>query len=667
MDSYFYSVKILTTPDNLKAIMWKMSPDFKQRGYIDHFYVDISRTAGEWSCLNPHTPVIDNTLFIDQSTHRFNGVNNIYYRVRVIRFPESDSGACEEKESFRYTALNAAGITVVNNTVQVDKSVTEYREILCDDGYVPTILYSLDLSKNKSINTEHKVIVTCKTREGFSTNISFIYSADLDRWLAASYVHTIAIEKIVVHSIDSECLCSSSSESLLDTSPRAISLRYKLMVEGNTYETGNTEILTIPLDDQIHEFYCHSSYEEAVIDGIIFNSKQPIQSDVCNNYGIYGVFETGQGTEVIIPFTYSNVLARWITTAVFSTVKLKRILTAISAEAFTYSSSTSSLSSSSTEVSTSSISSSSTLSSESSNTFTSHSSSSESSKSSNSSSSLSSNSSSSDSSSSNSSSSDSSLSSASSDSSSQSSSQTPSSSSSEITIPNSYTNSTSSDSSDSTYDVDYEEYISNPEQLTGYVTPKVLPLIKSMLRGFYIKLKKQGGSQGFFLKRKVWGDICEVCNSYDLEGPVNGHCPECLGTGIVGGYHEGVPFWVFTSPEQGDRKVTGQGRGNSNVQRMQGECVAYPWIESYDIWVDAHTQDRYIINQVRVVQEVDRKPLIVMLTMTKLVQTAIEHKISIAAPMEAFLEDATIDYEVVSDKAESDKGWRKGLDALEDY
>ena len=219
-----------------------------------------------------------------------------------------------------------------------------------------------------------------------------------------------------------------------------------------------------------------------------------------------------------------------------------------------------------------------------------------------------------------------------------------------------------------------EELPSVPTQLTGALSDKGWLIASNMVRSFYKTLKKGGGQQGFFLKRRVWGNKCPNCVDFDVESVVNVHCPICYGTGIVGGYYQGIPFWIMPTPLS-PRARAESVDGMAEECGLSGECAAYPWIDAYDIWVDARTDERFVVKSVASVKEIERKPVIFRLSLVKMAFTDIAMDIPVASTSETFetVDDISKtqkplvdDYpnkpsESVASSSNVDNGWRTGL------
>lgn len=236
-----------------------------------------------------------------------------------------------------------------------------------------------------------------------------------------------------------------------------------------------------------------------------------------------------------------------------------------------------------------------------------------------------------------------------------------------------------SDSSSSSADSEYpwETYTSLPEQELGVIHKENLLIAREIVRKEYLRLKKKGGRQGFLLKRKEWGTRCPTCTDFDVGEVINGSCPICFGTGIVGGYYPGIEYWVETTPNKRNQATTEQGIGVTNQQVLTGRAVAYPWISSMDLWVDAETNERFIIRAIQHLAEMEGKPLVLGLELRRLPDTDISKDVPIESPTEDFeIETQECPSETVpvtekmpddmtdivkSTETTDNKGWRRGL------
>jgi hypothetical protein len=142
--------------------------------------------------------------------------------------------------------------------------------------------------------------------------------------------------------------------------------------------------------------------------------------------------------------------------------------------------------------------------------------------------------------------------------------------------------------------------------------------------------EEAAGTEGYLLKRRVWGDACTTCKDYDLDAVVNARCSLCYGTGIIGGYFNGLPYYMAFAPGVTDKTELKDGFGEEDVRPSQARCIAYPVVAPYDMWVNKHTNQRYIIRQVQTVAEIKSVPLIYKAVLMEILPTRPEFTVPIS-------------------------------------
>ncbi|MFA5445309.1 MAG: hypothetical protein WC262_10105 [Bacteroidales bacterium] len=123
-----------------------------------------------------------------------------------------------------------------------------------------------------------------------------------------------------------------------------------------------------------------------------------------------------------------------------------------------------------------------------------------------------------------------------------------------------------------------------------------------------IKLQAcRNGLHGRLLKRKTWGTPCSLCIDHDTGRPVDSLCPECFGTGFQQGYYPGIALNIINSPIA--MKTADTVEMYNTVKMMEGGCVAYPFIQPRDIWVEERTNNRWLIEDVAQAQMLRNYPV----------------------------------------------------------
>ena len=130
---------------------------------------------------------------------------------------------------------------------------------------------------------------------------------------------------------------------------------------------------------------------------------------------------------------------------------------------------------------------------------------------------------------------------------------------------------------------------------------------------------KMSGCTGVLLKKKSWGVRCPLCTDFEGQASVNEHCPKCLGTGIVGGYYNGISLDIVKDKISDKEQISNL--GFSSLEVIQGRCIAYPWICLGDIWCEDHTNYRYYITEADTVSAYKTTPLVYSLQLHRIEYT----------------------------------------------
>lgn len=141
---------------------------------------------------------------------------------------------------------------------------------------------------------------------------------------------------------------------------------------------------------------------------------------------------------------------------------------------------------------------------------------------------------------------------------------------------------------------------------------------------------RYAGVDGWFLRRKHWGDKCTDCTDWDTGEVTNGLCQTCYGTGFVGGYYESIPYKVNLVQQPVVNKHTdGNGLATIDEQNMFAKALAEPLPDSFDLWIQKDTNDRYVIRKLTYGATFKGIPITVQTEMRKLPVTDIAYKVPI--------------------------------------
>lgn len=142
-------------------------------------------------------------------------------------------------------------------------------------------------------------------------------------------------------------------------------------------------------------------------------------------------------------------------------------------------------------------------------------------------------------------------------------------------------------------DANGDEWPSPVVSSDNYWTARDWRLARQIVRRESMLMRKRTGTYGWLLKRRYWGTPCGSCVD-----PVTGqvdqlYCDNCYGTRFEEGYHTPTGCWVVIEQSQRTSTLGQAGHDKQNLQAMR--MLAYPPPEPGDIWVHAHTDQRYRI------------------------------------------------------------------------
>lgn len=124
---------------------------------------------------------------------------------------------------------------------------------------------------------------------------------------------------------------------------------------------------------------------------------------------------------------------------------------------------------------------------------------------------------------------------------------------------------------------------------------------------------REGGVEGFFLKRKLFGEPC-TCLDFQTEEIRNAECDLCYGTGFDGGYWPAVEcVYAIVDPRTRHEELDGgQARGTINDIRVNARMLAQPFMNEEDVWIDKMSDNRWFIHRIQHIVERRGVPVVAM-------------------------------------------------------
>ena len=175
-------------------------------------------------------------------------------------------------------------------------------------------------------------------------------------------------------------------------------------------------------------------------------------------------------------------------------------------------------------------------------------------------------------------------------------------------------------------------YASQPQQANGLWSKRDWLIAKEICRKEYLMQAKRTNvtAVGWLLKRKRWGTPCPLCRDFDTGEVKSVDCPECFGTGFRGGYFPAVDFtFTLLDTPSRDFKWDETVSRTNNIAR-EGRAVAYPYIDTNDVYVKQDSGERYFVNAIKTGAEVGGIPIIVLAELRLAPVTHVIYKIPIA-------------------------------------
>jgi hypothetical protein len=153
-------------------------------------------------------------------------------------------------------------------------------------------------------------------------------------------------------------------------------------------------------------------------------------------------------------------------------------------------------------------------------------------------------------------------------------------------------------------------YYSAPQSALGGWEKADTIKVKNLLWQTELRLKQAAGSEGYLLKRRLYGEKC-TCVDVQTDECRDPDCVNCYGTGIVSGYFDPYPcFYVEFTKKRFRSHVSDTGtQADGVVENVR--MLNTPTIHSYDVWVDRGSDTRWFVHNVE--SEVDIRGIPIIL------------------------------------------------------
>lgn len=161
-------------------------------------------------------------------------------------------------------------------------------------------------------------------------------------------------------------------------------------------------------------------------------------------------------------------------------------------------------------------------------------------------------------------------------------------------------------------------YASAPHNCLGRLTRSDWLQVRELKRLEQLRLKREAGTEGYLLKRRLFGAYCD-CTDPLTQEVRDAQCPTCFGTGFVGGYFDAYPCFYVELAEGNQRGHLDPMRGSvDDLPVVKGRMVNDPQVFSYDIFVQKNSDIRWLVHELESKVEMRGLPVIVEATLRQL-------------------------------------------------
>lgn len=176
-----------------------------------------------------------------------------------------------------------------------------------------------------------------------------------------------------------------------------------------------------------------------------------------------------------------------------------------------------------------------------------------------------------------------------------------------------------------------KKFVSKPVTVEGFLNWRDWHIAQEIMRKEKLRHKWFSSVPGYLLKQIRDGEPCFRCLSPYTEEPKDYKCEICYGTGKLFGYFPPIPLSYVDL----DNVVLKEGRnlqsgvGMTKQVNRKGRFLAVPQLYTQDVWVDAGSGQRYVIQAIQVDAHIKGYPLIVSAELRLLPPDDVVYKIEV--------------------------------------
>jgi len=171
-------------------------------------------------------------------------------------------------------------------------------------------------------------------------------------------------------------------------------------------------------------------------------------------------------------------------------------------------------------------------------------------------------------------------------------------------------------------------YVSNAVMPYGDLKKREYLIAQDIMRQEILHARTLAGTPGQIWLVSTFGPRCTVCVDPITGGVRDAHCKICFGTGRLPAYHGPYEtWWTFSNPTK-TTQMSPDGSGTLEPRTFTVRMIGTPSMKKNDLVVDSGTGKRYYVDNVQVVAEIRRIPIVQMLTVHEAPLSDVAYKVA---------------------------------------
>ncbi|NDD52761.1 hypothetical protein EBZ39_02585 [bacterium] len=159
-------------------------------------------------------------------------------------------------------------------------------------------------------------------------------------------------------------------------------------------------------------------------------------------------------------------------------------------------------------------------------------------------------------------------------------------------------------------------YVSQAANCLGELTERDWLLSREIIRKEQLR-HRLVSVPGYLIKQYRYGKPCSRCRDELTQEVTDDNCKICAGTGFEVGYHPPLALQCWdlaptVNAERVDTEVKGATRENAYTT---ARVIGFPALSKRDIWVNGSTDERWVIDQIKVAATIRNVPVVYEVTM----------------------------------------------------